>query len=88
MQRVSFSFALAPQGRLSPVGPLFFVLTMSDLTYRVDLSQTKGSNMLWQRFKNSFQSREHLRDYIFMCIATVVGIGTVIFGTVAFVVFL
>jgi hypothetical protein len=44
--------------------------------------------MLWRRFINSFQSREHLRDFVFMWIATVVGTLTVIFGTIAFLVFL
>jgi hypothetical protein len=60
---------------------------MSAVAYRVDLSQTKGSKMLWQRFKNSFKSREHLRDYIFMCIATVVAISTVTVGIIALLVF-
>jgi hypothetical protein len=43
--------------------------------------------MLWQRFKNSFKSREHFRDYIFMCIATVVAISTVTVGIIALLVF-
>ncbi len=44
--------------------------------------------MMWQRFKNSFQTKEDLRDYIVMCVATFTAIFTVIFGIIALLVFL
>lgn len=84
-QQALFLFRLQPCRRVAAFPTFRQGLSFCwQLSVVVCMLAVKGV-VMWQRFKNSFRSREDMRDFFVMWAATVMGTVTVIFAVIVLV---